>query len=161
MAAAVAAAVQQVLGTAPEPSAPLMEAGLDSLGAVELRNALSTAFASELPATVTLDYPSVAALSTYIASLQPPAEQLAIEGDADPAAAPRRAPRATAPAQASTWSCPAHLARERIRICTAWGAQDRQGQAAVSRLLRCFLSALSQAQIRCRITLKCTTRTGY
>ena len=67
----VAAIVQQVMGSSPDPRQPLMEAGLDSLGAVELRNALSTAFAVELPATVTLDYPSVAALAGFIASLQP------------------------------------------------------------------------------------------
>ena len=67
----VAAAVQQVIGSSPDSHQPLMEAGLDSLGAVELRNALSSAFAVELPATVTLDYPSIAALSTYVASLQP------------------------------------------------------------------------------------------
>ena len=68
--AQVAAIVQQVTGSSPDPRQPLMEAGLDSLGAVELRNALSAAFAVELPATVTLDYPSVAALAGYIASLQ-------------------------------------------------------------------------------------------
>ena len=67
----VAAVVQQVIGSSPDSHQPLMEAGLDSLGAVELRNALSSAFAVELPATVTLDYPSIAALSTYITSLQP------------------------------------------------------------------------------------------
>jgi len=46
---------------------PLMEAGLDSIGAVELRNAVSAAFGMELPATATFDYPSAEALATYIA----------------------------------------------------------------------------------------------
>ena len=45
-----------------------MEAGLDSIGAVELRNAISEAFAVELPATATFDYPSAEALAKYIAS---------------------------------------------------------------------------------------------
>jgi len=56
-----------VLGTAPALEQPLMEAGLDSLGAVELRNGLATLFAVELPATVTFDHPTAAALGTYIA----------------------------------------------------------------------------------------------
>ena len=47
-----------------------MEAGLDSLGAVELRNALGTRFGiTELHATVTLDYPTMAALSRYLLTL--------------------------------------------------------------------------------------------
>ena len=45
-----------------------MEAGLDSIGAVELRNAVSSAFGLELPATATFDYPSADALARYIAS---------------------------------------------------------------------------------------------
>lgn len=51
---------------------PLMEAGLDSLGSVELRNSLATRFSIDLPATITLDYPSIAALAGYIATLVVP-----------------------------------------------------------------------------------------
>ena len=68
----VASIVASVLGSQVAPSQPLMEAGLDSLGAVELRNALSAAFAVQLPPTVTLDYPSIAALAAYIASVAAP-----------------------------------------------------------------------------------------
>ena len=56
-----------VLGVAPALEQPLMEAGLDSLGAVELRNGLATLFAVELPATVTFDHPTAAALGSFIA----------------------------------------------------------------------------------------------
>ncbi len=57
--------------TAPEDQ-PLMEAGLDSLGAVDLRNALSAHFALELPATFTFDHPTVAAMATHIGAAVAP-----------------------------------------------------------------------------------------
>ena len=43
------------------------QAGLDSLGAVELRNTVTVKFAVDLPATVVFDYPSVAALAGFVA----------------------------------------------------------------------------------------------
>ena len=64
----VSAVAQSVLGAPMGEQQPLMEAGLDSLGAVELRNALTTQFGIELPATLTLDYPTVAALADFIAA---------------------------------------------------------------------------------------------
>ncbi len=45
---------------------PLMEAGLDSLGAVELRDALGARFGVELPAMATFDHPTPAALAAYM-----------------------------------------------------------------------------------------------
>ena len=42
------------------------DAGLDSLGAVELRNALSESFNMELPASLAFDYPTSAALIAYL-----------------------------------------------------------------------------------------------
>ena len=58
--------VRGILGSDLELDASLMESGLDSLGSVELRNALSKSFCMELPDTVTFDYPSISALSHYI-----------------------------------------------------------------------------------------------
>ncbi len=58
----------QILGEAIAPDQPLMAAGLDSVGAVELKNAVSTAFGLELPSTITFDYPTIDALAQYIAS---------------------------------------------------------------------------------------------
>lgn len=46
-----------------------MEAGLDSLGAVDLRNALAVQFSVDLPATLTFDYPTVPGVARFIASL--------------------------------------------------------------------------------------------
>ena len=65
----VADAVASVLGGAVSPDASLMEVGLDSLGAVELRNALCQHFELELPATFTFDYPTVRAVAGFISSL--------------------------------------------------------------------------------------------
>ena len=45
---------------------PLMAAGLDSLGATELVQSLQTAFDVSLPATMVFDYPTVAAMATFI-----------------------------------------------------------------------------------------------
>lgn len=75
----VASAVASVLGGAVAPSASLMEAGLDSLGSVELRNSLSKQFGLELPATLTFDYPTPAAISAFILESIAPAAEAAEE----------------------------------------------------------------------------------
>ena len=71
----VAAVVSEVLGAPSlDPQQPLMAAGLDSLGAVELKNSLEGRLGLQLPGTLVFDYPTVAALGAYIASrLQPAA----------------------------------------------------------------------------------------
>ena len=58
--------VENVIGTALGPEDPLMASGLDSLGAVQLRNAISERFGVELPATAALDFPTSAALAKHI-----------------------------------------------------------------------------------------------
>ena len=50
-----------------------MEAGLDSLGAVELTACLVDTFQLQLPATALFDHPTIAALAQYITTqLVPP-----------------------------------------------------------------------------------------
>ena len=65
----VLAAAGSVLGNEVALNQPLMEAGLDSLGSVELRNQLASRFAVELPATITFDYPTPAAMAGLIAGV--------------------------------------------------------------------------------------------
>ena len=47
---------------------PLMEAGIDSMGATELRDSLSTSTGLDLPATLIFDHPSVALLAKHLAA---------------------------------------------------------------------------------------------
>jgi acyl carrier protein len=55
-----------------DPHTPLNELGLDSLMAVELRNALSRGIGRPLPATLLFDYPTVDALARFVtAGLEP------------------------------------------------------------------------------------------
>lgn len=46
----------------------ICDSAVASAGAVELRNAVTAKFGVELPATVTFDYPTVAALAGFVAS---------------------------------------------------------------------------------------------
>ena len=77
-AADVAQEVRQIitrtLGKSVEDTEPLMEAGLDSMGAVELRTALANTFSLDLPATITFDFPTTAALAAYVASQASPSQ---------------------------------------------------------------------------------------
>ena len=59
-----------------------MEAGLDSLGAVELRNALGERFSVQLAATATFDHPSISALAAHILQLLPAEEAALPQGSA-------------------------------------------------------------------------------
>jgi acyl carrier protein len=61
--------VASIMGRQPMLSEPLMEAGLDSLAAVELHQALEHRFGQDLPSTVIFDHPTVAALARLVAVL--------------------------------------------------------------------------------------------
>jgi 3-oxoacyl-(acyl-carrier-protein) synthase/thioesterase domain-containing protein/acyl carrier protein/ubiquinone/menaquinone biosynthesis C-methylase UbiE len=90
--------LQQTTGSNVDADAPLMEAGLDSLGAVELGSQLQTQLGRELPTTLLLDYPTARDLASYLETMQQPAAAApavsvgaAIAGSA---LAPRRTPSA-------------------------------------------------------------------
>ncbi len=55
------------------------QAGLDSLAAIELRNAIASHFSIMLPATAVFDHPSLAALAEYIAGQLAPSSGAAEE----------------------------------------------------------------------------------
>jgi acyl carrier protein len=57
-----------------EADRPLREFGLDSLAAVELRNALSRSMDCKLPATLAFDHPTVNAIASYLERLLFPDE---------------------------------------------------------------------------------------
>ncbi len=65
------AQVADVLGldanTVADPRQPLRDLGLDSLLAIEVRNRLSAEFEQPLPATLVFDYPSLGAISSFVA----------------------------------------------------------------------------------------------
>ena len=69
---AIEECVKGVLGSAVPPDAPLMSSGLDSLGAVELRNSLEAALGLSLPSTLVFDYPTVDAIAEFVVLQLPP-----------------------------------------------------------------------------------------
>ena len=64
--AAVRSSVRSILGSDIAPDSPLMSSGLDSLGAVELRNSLEAALGVSLPGTLVFDYPSIEAITMHL-----------------------------------------------------------------------------------------------
>jgi acyl carrier protein len=58
--------VSIILGATVDSIQPLTAAGLDSLGAVELRNSLEGELVMKLPATLLYDYPTVQDIAGFL-----------------------------------------------------------------------------------------------
>jgi acyl carrier protein len=63
--------LEQAIGVSADADVPLMEAGLDSMTAVELRNGLQEAANLSLPSTIAFDHPTARQISMHLAQVQP------------------------------------------------------------------------------------------
>jgi len=64
----VADSVQAIIGNPIPSDQPLMEAGIDSLGATELQQKLADGLGIELPSTMVFDYPTIDAMTEFLAT---------------------------------------------------------------------------------------------
>lgn len=61
--------IENIAGIAVNPQTPLMQVGIDSIAAIELRNSLEEQFSMALSASLIFDYPSADAISDHIYEL--------------------------------------------------------------------------------------------
>ena len=65
--AAVSSGLQSVLGTEVPTNTPLMSVGLDSIGAVEFANAVSSELGMSFSAVMLFDHPTLESIGSYLA----------------------------------------------------------------------------------------------
>jgi len=66
-----------------DPAAGFFQSGMDSLMSVTLQRALSESLGEALPASVVFDYPTVEALSDYLATMLPEMAEVADQESVD------------------------------------------------------------------------------
>lgn len=69
----VSAVVLAVQGTIVAVDRPLVSAGLDSIAATELANALAKRIGTTLPSTLLFDHPTISAAASFVATITPAA----------------------------------------------------------------------------------------
>jgi acyl carrier protein len=132
-------AVAAVLGRADtDPQQPLMEAGLDSLSAVELRNSLEAKLGVELPTTLVFDYPTMASLAGFLASTVQPGAVQQVEGDSGSPSDSETTAVPTAPARRGGRGAPSRRVKRTVAALSGQERQDmmlQQVQDAVAAVL--------------------------
>eukprot|EP00957_Ditylum_brightwellii_P067732 5141504-Ditylum_brightwellii.AAC.1 len=91
--AKIQAAISHVLGSTVSSTDPLVDAGLDSLSAGEVRESIASTFGMEMPATLVFDYPTVQSMTAYVRGClgAPTAAEPAMRAPAATTRAPRTA----------------------------------------------------------------------
>ena len=127
----VLALAARTAGGAVDADAPLMEAGLDSLGAVELRNQLQQALgegAPALPSTLVFDQPTARQLAAFLEAQHAPAALVA---------PPSTAPAALRSAEVVLAGTSALLPQGAAGVASVWrvsaGGHDLVGEVPASR----------------------------
>ena len=64
----ISSLITQTVATNVQQDVPLMEAGIDSLGASEVVQSIGKEFEVELSATLLFDHPSIVSISNHISS---------------------------------------------------------------------------------------------
>ena len=125
----VKAAILQVLGSSIGEDDPLMSAGLDSLGSVEFANLLGQKLGLQMPGTLVFDYPSVSAVTDYLASQL---SKAAAAADPNPAEEEAEADSSAV----STWDQDALVSHTPGELGVASGRQPLSILAVVARPLQ-------------------------
>lgn len=121
-----------------------LQAGLDSLGAIELRNAVSAALSMTLPVTAAFDFPTIQAMAQHISTLLSVPTSAALKPD--PAASTTRVQtkalfRRTRQQEQPQASQPIYL-----KIPDRSAQDDAAAQALIGRLVRDILGASAELQ---------------
>ncbi|PRW57893.1 type I polyketide synthase [Chlorella sorokiniana] len=159
----LSALVAQAAGKAVDPSKPLLSAGLDSLGAVEVRREAAQLAGMELPVTLIFDYPSVAEIAAFIVGKlpapvaeQPSAAPVPVAAGSSGASRKRssggrrhRRALAAVPAEPAPLSAEERLAIARSKVLGSVAAVLGGAEVAASMpLMNAGLDSLSAVELR-------------